>query len=133
MSIVESKGRSNYENVLKVSFSLLNFERPATRQTKEEFDKEKGEEKEKVESLMKQTNDMLAKIDDTMQMLSKASKQKTRANMTKRSKDEEISPVLMGDISVDVPSVAKVVRIFTSSTFTGINKFNNNEKRKIYI
>ena len=32
------------------------------------------------------------------------------------SKEEE---VFMGNIGIDVPSTAKVVRIFTSSTFTG--------------
>ncbi|XP_021375216.1 NACHT and WD repeat domain-containing protein 2-like isoform X2 [Mizuhopecten yessoensis] len=74
------------------------------------------EEKAKRQKLLDDYKALEEKIKETMKLLTV--REKTRVNMKRITDSEPISPILQGDISVDVPTTAKIVRIFTSSTFT---------------
>ncbi|XP_060067084.1 NACHT and WD repeat domain-containing protein 2-like [Ylistrum balloti] len=74
------------------------------------------EEKAKRQKILDDYKLLEKKIEETMKLLTV--REKTRMNMKRITDSEQISPILQGDISVDVPTTAKIVRIFTSSTFT---------------
>ncbi|XP_069110617.1 NACHT and WD repeat domain-containing protein 2-like isoform X2 [Argopecten irradians] len=74
------------------------------------------EEKAKKQKLLDDYKLLEEKIKETMKLLTV--REKTRVNMKRITDSGPVSPILQGDISVDVPTTAKIVRIFTSSTFT---------------
>ena len=74
------------------------------------------------EEQLRQLDELKKKADDTMKMLQDALAKATAkypANATARGAGNETTQrALAGDISMECPSSAKIVRIFTSSTFT---------------
>ncbi|OWF56816.1 NACHT and WD repeat domain-containing protein 1 [Mizuhopecten yessoensis] len=65
-----------------------------------------------------QLDEMTRMINDTESMLLEASKKAM-------SKLPKVHPSLLGDMTMSIPTLAKIVRIFTSSTFTD-TKFERN-------
>ena len=75
------------------------------------------------EEQLRQLDELKKKADDTMKMLQDALAKATAkypTNATARGASNETTQrALAGDITMECPSSAKIVRIFTSSTFTG--------------
>ena len=65
--------------------------------------------------LKKKADDLLKQIQDAMVMLEK----KGVGGEGGANENEVTRKALTGDIDMECPSPAKIVRIFTSSTFTG--------------
>ncbi|XP_033761972.1 NACHT domain- and WD repeat-containing protein 1-like isoform X2 [Pecten maximus] len=89
---------------------------PGTQTTPDGKRKLTEEEKAKRQKLLDDYKLLEEKIKETMKLLTV--REKTRVNMKRITDSGPVSPILQGDISVDVPTTAKIVRIFTSSTFT---------------
>ena len=82
---------------------------------------EEAEFKEKARrvtmELQAQADDLLKQIQDRMALVQK--KQALAATGGTSAENEVTRKALAGDIDMECPSPAKIVRIFTSSTFTG--------------
>ena len=73
---------------------------------------------------LRQLDERKKQADDTMKMLHEPmAKVQDINDMIKGPVNETTQRALAGDISMECPSSAKIVRIFTSSTFTG--RFHN--------
>ena len=78
---------------------------------------QKEEQQRQLLELKKKADDTLKLLEETMGMLVK----RGGANAAENAAGNEISQqALAGDIDMECPSPAKIVRIFTSSTFTGM-------------
>ena len=78
----------------------------------------------KKEEQLRQLDERKKQADDTMKMLHEPmAKVQDINDLIKGPVNETTQRALAGDISMKCPSSAKIVRIFTSSTFTG--RFHN--------
>lgn len=62
---------------------------------------------------------MFDEIDELTRLMDETTRMIEETQDRGLAKLPTVSPALMGDTTVSVPTLARVVRIFTSSTFTG--------------